>query len=125
LRAGTCLILAGIAGLTGVAAGTFGAHLLEDLVSSDRVATFETGVRYHLFHAIALLAMTPLVERLGRLGTAAATCFAVGLAVFGGTLYALVLTGQTWLGAVTPIGGGLMLAGWTCLVVAGVRRGKL
>lgn len=118
----TALILASIAGFTAVAAGAFGAHALASRVPPDLLATFDIGARYHMYHALALLGVAALVPRLGRMGTAAVWCFFAGLLIFSGTLYALALTGQRWLGMVTPIGGVTLLVGWACLGIAAVRR---
>ena len=115
------LLLAAIAGFTAVAIGAFGAHGLKERLSADLLAIFEVGVRYHAYHALALLALAAFGHRLGRAGTVAAWCFFVGILVFGGSLYALALTGHRWLGAVTPIGGVCFLAGWLALGVAAVR----
>lgn len=90
-----------------VALGAFGAHALEGRVIPDRLGTFETAARYLMYHALGLL----LLSRLPGSGLAAALITA-GVAVFSGTLVLLVLTDTGWLGAVTPIGGVLMIAGW-------------
>ncbi len=112
LRAGA--ILGGIA----VAAGAFGAHGLKDmLVESGRLDTFETAVRYQMWHALALLLCSTLQQR-GRRTAVAAWLFALGTVIFSGTLYALCLSGITWLGAITPIGGVLMIAGWIALALS-------
>ena len=117
----TALILASVAGLTAVAAGAFGAHALESRLSPDLLDTFEIGARYHMYHALALLGTAAALPRLGRAGTAAAWCFLVGMLIFSGTLYALALTGHRWLGASTPIGGLVFMAGWVCLGVGAFR----
>jgi uncharacterized membrane protein YgdD (TMEM256/DUF423 family) len=101
----------GLIGFLGVAAGAFGAHGIQSMVTAARLETFEVAVRYQMYHAVALLVA-------GWLGaTAAAWCFLAGTAVFSGSLYFLVLTEQRWLGAVTPIGGLLLLAGWLLLAL--------
>ena len=117
----TPLLLAAVAGFTAVAIGAFGAHGLKDRVSPELLVTFEVGVRYHAYHALALLGLAAFGERLGRVGAVAAWCFAVGILIFGGSLYTLALTGQRWLGAVTPVGGLCFLAGWAALGVAACR----
>ncbi len=95
-------ILAGIA----VGLGAFGAHALRGTLSPEDLVTFETGVRYQMYHALALLAVA---WALGRWDTVllewAGWLFLLGTLVFSGSLYILVLTGQRWLGAVTPLGG--------------------
>lgn len=112
-------LLAGIA----VAAGAFGAHALRARLSPADLATFETGARYQMYHALALLAVAWAVQQWpGPLPRAAGWLFVAGIVVFSGSLYALVLTGQRWLGAVTPLGGVAFIVGWGCLVVAAMRR---
>ena len=99
-----------------VALGAFGAHGLRNTLSPEDLATFETGARYQMYHALALLAVAwayarweaPLVHVAGWL-------FVVGIVLFSGSLYALVLSGQRWLGAVTPLGGVALLAAWLVL----------
>ena len=109
--------------LIAVAAGAFGAHGLRARLSPDLLAVFETGARYQMYHALALLAVAwaatrwpgPWPERAGWL-------FLIGTVLFSGSLYALALSGLRWLGAVTPLGGAAFLAGWLCLLLAAVRR---
>lgn len=106
LRAGALL------GLLGVALGAFGAHVLTDIVTPQRLATFETAVRYQMYHALALLVLAALPKETHR----AALFFIVGTLIFSGSLYLLVLTDTGWFGAITPIGGVLQLVGWGVLV---------
>jgi uncharacterized membrane protein YgdD (TMEM256/DUF423 family) len=109
----------------GVAAGAFGAHGLKARVAPELLLVFETGVRYQMYHAIALLACAWAVTRWpGTLTTAAGALFIAGTLLFSGSLYALVLTGHRWLGAITPIGGLAFLLGWICLAIAVVRYGN-
>lgn len=106
--------LGAILGLTGVAAGAFGAHGLKERLSPEMLAIFETGVRYQLVHAAALLFVGLAADRMR--GTAAAGwLFLAGVAIFSGTLYVLATTGVRWLGAITPIGGVALLAGWAAI----------
>ena len=110
-----------LAGLS-VALGAFGAHGLRNTLSPEDIATFETGARYQMYHALALLAVAwayarweaPLVQVAGWL-------FVIGIVIFSGSLYALVLTGQRWLGAVTPLGGVALLAAWVVLAWSAFR----
>lgn len=118
----TAVLVAAIAAFLAVAAGTFGAHGLEGMRTADQVATWEIGVRYHMFHALAILACAGGIARLGRGGRVAVPCFALGIVVFSGSLYALVLLQQRWLGAVTPIGGVAFLIGWAALAIGAARR---
>lgn len=105
-------------GLLGVALGAFGAHGLEKVIDDpDRLATWDTAVFYHLVHAVMLY----LIAVGGILRRAAWLCMAAGVCVFSGSLYALVLSGITWLGAITPIGGVLLLLGWGLLIFRPAR----
>jgi uncharacterized membrane protein YgdD (TMEM256/DUF423 family) len=115
----TFLLAGAVAGLIAVAFGAFGAHGLRSRLTPDMLAVFETGVRYHMYHALALLVTAALVPRLpGRAIVAAGWFFAGGIVLFSGSLYLLAVTGVTILGAITPIGGVAFLAGWIALVVA-------
>ena len=90
-----------------VALGAFAAHGLKARLALEMLAVFETGVRYHVYHALALLALGA-----ARGPDRAGWCFVAGIAVFSGSLYLLALTGEKRLGMITPIGGVLFLAGW-------------
>ncbi|HEX4345998.1 MAG TPA: DUF423 domain-containing protein [Vicinamibacterales bacterium] len=115
----TFILIAALAGFTGVTLGAFGAHGLRARLTPEMLAVFETGVRYHLIHAVAILATAGLVERLGgRLVVSAGWLFLGGIVLFSGSLYLLALTGITILGAITPLGGLAFLAGWACLAIA-------
>jgi uncharacterized membrane protein YgdD (TMEM256/DUF423 family) len=112
------LTIAAVSGGLAVGLGAFGAHGLKELVPAEDLATWETAVRYQAWHALALLACALLAP--ARRVAPAAWCLALGSLVFSGTLYVLVLTDARWLGAITPIGGVLMIVGW--LLLATVRR---
>lgn len=116
----TFLLVGALTGLLAVAFGAFGAHGLRGRLSPEMLAVFETGVRYHMYHALAILLVAAMIGRIdgGRLLPAAGWCFAAGIAIFSGSLYALAVTGVTVLGAITPIGGLAFLAGWACLIIA-------
>jgi uncharacterized membrane protein YgdD (TMEM256/DUF423 family) len=115
----TFLLIGALAGFIGVALGAFGAHGLRSRLSADMLAVFETGVRYQMYHALAILIVALAVARLdGWLIRAAGWLFTGGIVLFSGSLYALALSGITVLGAVTPIGGLAFLAGWACLAIA-------
>ncbi|HSG46763.1 MAG TPA: DUF423 domain-containing protein [Longimicrobiales bacterium] len=108
--------------LVGVALGAFGAHGLRATLSPADLATFETGVRYQMYHAFALMVAAWAASRWpGTPVHVAGWLFVVGIVVFSGSLYALVLTGQRWLGAVTPLGGLCFLAGWALLAWSAFR----
>jgi uncharacterized membrane protein YgdD (TMEM256/DUF423 family) len=105
--------------LVGVGLGAFAAHGLKSVLDAPALATFETGVRYQMYHALALLAAAwaqPVWP--GRLAAASGWLFVAGILIFSGTLYAIVLTQARWLGAVTPLGGLALLGGWLCLALA-------
>jgi uncharacterized membrane protein YgdD (TMEM256/DUF423 family) len=108
-----------LAAFIGVALGAFGAHGLRSRLSAEMLAVFETGVRYQMYHALAILIVALAAARLdGWLIRAAGWLFTGGIVVFSGSLYALALSGVTILGAVTPIGGLAFLGGWACLILA-------
>jgi uncharacterized membrane protein YgdD (TMEM256/DUF423 family) len=109
--------------------GAFGAHALPGLLAgwrlddaevTKRMDTFEKGVRYQMYHVLALLAvgLLTLHKPCGAL-TAAGVCFTVGIVLFSGLLYVIVFTGIKPLGAVVPIGGVSLIAGWVAMAVAG------
>ncbi len=111
------LLAASLFGLLGVALGAFGAHALRARVTPERLVTFETGVRYMLYHAFALFAVVA-VRTWGPDSTASAVAgiaFVVGVLLFSGSLFLLVLTDSPRWGAVTPLGGVILLVGWAAL----------
>jgi len=108
----------------GVALGAFGAHGLKSRVEPELVTIFETGVRYHMYHALALLAVGLASTRSNNpLLGAAGWLFVAGIVIFSGSLYLMTLTGTRWLGAITPIGGLAFLAGWSLLALGALRVG--
>ena len=108
-----------LSGFIGVALGAFGAHALKSRLDPELLATFEVGVRYQMYHAFALLAVAWAQTRWpGAAVTASGWLFVAGTLVFSGGLYALSLSGLRWLGAITPVGGLALLAGWLCLAWA-------
>ena len=118
----TFLLIGAVAACIGVGFGAFGAHGLRNRLSPDMLAVFETGVRYQMYHAFAILIVALAAARMdGWLVRAAGWAFTTGIVLFSGSLYALTLTGVTMLGAVTPVGGLAFLAGWALLIVAALR----
>jgi uncharacterized membrane protein YgdD (TMEM256/DUF423 family) len=106
----------------GVGLGAFGAHALKARLDANLLATFEVGVRYQMYHALALLAVAWAHTRWpGALVTASGWLFVAGTVVFSGSLYVLSLSGARWMGAITPIGGLALLAGWLCLAWAAAK----
>jgi uncharacterized membrane protein YgdD (TMEM256/DUF423 family) len=111
--------LGAIAAFVGVALGAFAAHGLKSRLDPAMLATFEIGVRYQMYHALALLGVAwAFTKWPGSFVTAAGWLFIAGIVVFSGSLYVLALTGTRWLGAITPLGGLAFLAGWLCLAWA-------
>ena len=115
------LFIGALLGSLAVAAGAFGAHALREKLSERAIEIFETGSRYQMYHALALLLVASLLSR-AEAGqstlVAAGVAFIVGVVIFSGSLYALSLTGIKWLGAITPFGGVALIVGWGCLAVA-------
>lgn len=120
----TFFILAAIFGGLGVALGAFGAHALRDRLTPDLIATFETGVRYQVYHALALFGVVLAMSRWpqSNLAAWAGWLFVAGIVIFSGSLYTLALSGQRWWGAVTPIGGVAFISGWLCLMLVAWRK---
>lgn len=109
-------------GFLAVMLGAFGAHALKKRLAPDLQAVWHTAVEYHIYHALALLAVGLLARTLqAPLLNLAGACFALGVLVFSGSLYALALSGIRVLGAITPLGGLLFLVGWACLLVVALR----
>ena len=120
----TFLLIGAVLGFLGVAFGAFGAHALRSRLSPDMLAVFETGVRYQMYHVFAVLIVAAAIGRIGNapLLVLAGWVFFAGILLFSGSLYALAFTGVTGLGAITPIGGVLLLIGWICLAIFAAAR---
>ncbi|MCB1120081.1 MAG: DUF423 domain-containing protein [Verrucomicrobiae bacterium] len=119
--------IAGFLGFLGVNLGAFGAHGLENrLIETGYTEVWETATLYLFVHVVALLAISLRFSRatLDSLFAWAAWLWIAGIIVFSGSLYVLAISGISKFGIITPIGGLLFLAGWLCLVVAGIRGGK-
>jgi uncharacterized membrane protein YgdD (TMEM256/DUF423 family) len=121
----TFLALGAVSAAISVTAGAFGAHALRARLGPDLLATFETGARYEMYHAIGLaLAAWAAARFPGSAAAWAGWLFAAGTVLFSGSLYALALTGVRALGAVTPFGGVAFIAGWIALALAALRGGR-
>lgn len=121
------LIASGASGFLAVALGAFGAHGLKAHLAqvadgAARLGHWETAAHYHLVHSLALSLAAYLAQRDGGpLAAAAGGCFAAGILLFSGSLYTMTLTGARWLGAITPLGGLAMLAGWALCAACAFR----
>jgi uncharacterized membrane protein YgdD (TMEM256/DUF423 family) len=114
-----------ILGGLSVAAGAFATHSLRGQISDRALEIFDTGARYQMYHALALLAVALLIARTELPPPtllAAGYAFIAGTVIFSGSLYALSLSGIKILGAVAPIGGAALIAGWVCLAIAAVGK---
>jgi len=99
-----------------VGAGAFGAYVLKERLTPGLIGSFETGARYGMYHALALLAVAWACNRWpGPLIQSAGWCFIAGTVIFSGSLYALALSGHRWWGAMTPAGGATLIVGWLLL----------
>jgi uncharacterized membrane protein YgdD (TMEM256/DUF423 family) len=118
------LLLGSLSGCLAVGFGAFAAHGLRERVSAEMLSVFETGARYQMYHALALVAVAWVSARgASSAATAAGWLFVAGTLLFSGSLYLLTVTGQRWLGAITPFGGIAFLLGWLLLAFAGWRAG--
>jgi uncharacterized membrane protein YgdD (TMEM256/DUF423 family) len=116
-------VLGSLSALVAVALGAFAAHGLKSRLAPEMLAVFETGVRYQMYHALALLAAAWAYSKWpGTMTSAGGWLFVAGTLLFSGSLYALALTGLRWLGPVTPLGGLAFLAGWACLAWAAWKQ---
>ncbi|MGQ0815061.1 MAG: DUF423 domain-containing protein [Gemmatimonadota bacterium] len=109
-------------GALGVIAGAFGAHALRDQLAPERLVQFELAVRYQMYHAFALLAVAYAVQRWpASTASLAGWLFLLGVLVFCGTVYSLAFGSPRWFGAITPLGGLSLIAGWVLLFYAAAR----
>ncbi|HTK83000.1 MAG TPA: DUF423 domain-containing protein [Bacteroidota bacterium] len=107
------VLLGSLFAFAGVALGAFAAHLLKDRLTPEMFSIFEVGVRYHMYHALGLFGVAWLADRYPQSNIAlSGWLFAGGIVIFSGSLYLLSLTGERWMGMITPIGGLCFLAGW-------------
>lgn len=116
------LTIGALSGLLAVAFGAFGAHGLANRVPQEQLDAFEIGARYHMYHALALLAVAWLAAREpSTLVSMAGWAFVAGTLLFSGSLYVLGVTGSRALVLVTPVGGVAFMLGWACLLAAGLK----
>jgi uncharacterized membrane protein YgdD (TMEM256/DUF423 family) len=117
VNARSCLIIAALALAAAVALGAFGAHALRGRLGVESLAVYQTAVQYHFWHALGLMGVALLMMRTpgDKVLPWIACLLAAGLLAFSGSLYLLALTGATWLGALTPLGGAAFIAGWLWL----------
>ena len=109
-------------GLVAVLLGAFAAHGLKEVLSASSLASWQTGVTYQMTHALVLLVIGLWLRQGGsNLVKVAGVLFAIGVLVFSGSIYALVLLQVSWLGPVTPLGGLCLIAGWGCMLVAAAQ----
>lgn len=115
------LIIAGFLGFSSVAAGAFGAHLLRSRLSIESFEVFEVAVRYQMYHTLALLGIVLLLGISHSIWfILAGWLFILGIVIFSGSLYILVLSEVRSWGALTPVGGLLFLVGWLSILLGGI-----
>ena len=118
-------ICGALSGFVAVATGAFASHALKKSLSADMLAVFEIAVRYQMFHALALFAAAWVCDRWpSRAARLSGNCFLIGTVLFCATLYALALSGQKYLGALTPVGGVFFMLGWLALAWATWRGSR-
>ncbi len=113
--------VAALLGGLSVAGGAFASHALREKLSERAIEIFETGARYQMYHALALLLVALLLSRAEAAQSiliASGIAFIIGVVMFSGSLYTLSLTSIKWLGAIAPLGGAAFIVGWSCLAVA-------
>jgi uncharacterized membrane protein YgdD (TMEM256/DUF423 family) len=124
-RAGASLIFAGtVLGFLAIALGAFGAHAIEHSLSEKAMGWWKTASAYHLPLSAATVTMGALTRVAFPGARNAGWLFVIGITVFSGSLYALALTDTRWLGAITPIGGVVIMAGWVSLAIGAWRARK-
>jgi uncharacterized membrane protein YgdD (TMEM256/DUF423 family) len=117
------LLLGSINAFLAVALGAFGAHGLKSRLTADRLAVYQTGVHYHLAHALGLILIALLAERLPASAPIqwSGWLLTTGIVLFSGSLYLLAISGVRVFGAITPLGGLCFLTGWALLAVAAAK----
>ncbi|GIP43232.1 UPF0382 membrane protein YwdK [Paenibacillus sp. J45TS6] len=104
--------------------GAFGAHMLEPIIGEDKISVYETGVQYHMIHALGIILIGVIAKVFGeaKLLVWSARLLFIGIILFSGSLYALSISGLGPLGAITPLGGVSFIAGWICLAVTTLKK---
>jgi len=120
-RSDPVLLVGALFGLAGVAAGALGAHGLRGRLDPAALDWWKTAAHYAQVHAVVLVALALACPQRGAVLRFAGAAFGLGIAIFSGTLVAMALGGPRWLGAITPLGGVGLLAGWAALVVHAIR----
>lgn len=117
------LAIASALGGISVVLGAFASHALKDKLSERALEIWETGTKYQMYHALALILVALLISRFpdSVLLVVAGYAFVAGVTIFSGSLYALSLSGIKWLGAITPLGGAAFIIGWACLTLAALK----
>jgi len=117
------LVAGGLAALLAVALGAFGAHALKSRLPAEMLAAWHTGVEYQVYHALGLLAVGLLATQVpdSALLKGSGWLMLAGIGLFSGSLYVLALSGSTWLGAITPVGGAAFLVAWSLFVAAVIK----
>ncbi len=128
MKTRTTLVIGSILAGTAVIMGAMGAHALKPLLSAEQLISYETGVRYQLYHALALLLLVALGEKIElKMRNYASRAFLLGTILFSGSIYLLSLhtligiENYKWLGPITPMGGLCFIIGWVCIVIAAIR----
>lgn len=116
------IVIASLLLAIAVAAGAFGAHALKNILSAERLETWQTAVQYHAWHALGLMLIALIGVQFDIAITWPAYLILTGILVFSGSLYVLCLSGISWLGAITPIGGVAFIAGWIWLGIQVLRE---
>jgi uncharacterized membrane protein YgdD (TMEM256/DUF423 family) len=118
--------IGGINAAMSIALGAFGAHGLEKHLSEHYLEVFETGVRYHMYSAIALMLIALFAKQIGesKLLLNGARLIFAGTIIFSGSLYVLSLTSFSKLGMITPIGGVALIAGWACVIISAIKKSR-
>lgn len=117
------IAIGAIIALISVGLGALGAHALKTHLKPSKLASFHVGVRYQMYHALALLFIGWLVSRRWRFASASGTFFLLGVLFFSGSIYGLTLADWKWLGPITPIGGVFLMVGWLLLALGALSSG--